>query len=152
MTSLSSETLLIGYGNSLRGDDGIGGKVAKEASRLWGARSLIQHQLTPELALILAEVDRVIFIDAACDRESVQVQSILPEEATEPQLGHFCEPRSLLAISQLLYGHAPQAWLIGIPTVNFEFGEGFSPIAEKGASEALQIIENLLRKDENPLG
>lgn len=57
-----------------------------------------------------------------------------------------------LQLSQILYGYAPQAWLITIPAVDFEFEEQFSPLAESGAIQALQIIEKLLSTETNPLG
>ena len=155
MTDINNRsTLVIGYGNSLRSDDGIGLKVAAEVEKLEfsHARSLRLHQLTPELAATLAEVDRAIFIDAAVNRETVQIDVLKPEEAQGRQVGHFCDARSLLAMSQLLYDYAPQAWLITIPVQNLDFGETFSSVAEKGAREALKIIEKLLTTEINPLG
>jgi hypothetical protein len=57
-------SLVIGYGNSLRGDDSIGIKVAQMVAdwHLPKVRSLSSHQLTPELAAELAQVDLTIFI------------------------------------------------------------------------------------------
>lgn len=149
MTPASPSTLIIGYGNALRRDDGVGLKVATEVEKLGfsGTRSLSLHQLTPELAATLGEVDRVIFVDAGINCDTVQFQAIQPEEATGTQMGHFCDARSLLALSQILYHYAPQAWLITIPAVDFEFGEQFSPLAENGVTQALQIIEQLLRTE-----
>lgn len=67
--------LVIGYGNELRGDDGVGPKVAEavEAWKLAGVSVLALRQLTPELAADLAVVRRVIFVDAA-----------LPQKPTSP--------------------------------------------------------------------
>jgi len=146
MKPASPSTLIIGYGNALRRDDGVGLKVATEAEKLGfsGTRSLSLHQLTPELAATIAEVERVIFVDAGINCDTVQLQAIQPEEATGSQMGHFCDARSLLALSQILYHYAPQAWLITIPAVDFDFGEQFSSLAENGVAHALQIIEKLL--------
>lgn len=146
-------TLIIGYGNSLRRDDGIGLKVASEVEKLGlpGTRSRQEQQLTPELAATIAEFDRVIFVDAAINSERVQLQQIQSQQATGTQLGHNCDARSLLAMTELLYGNVPQAWLITIPAANFEFGEGFSPTAEQGAKKALQIIANLVGSNRDQL-
>jgi len=154
MKPASPLILIIGYGNALRRDDGVGLKVATEAEKLGfsGTQSLSLHQLTPELAATIAEVDRVIFVDAGINSDSVQLQAIQPEEATSTQMGHFCDARSLLALSQILYHYAPQAWLITIPAVDFEFGEQLSPLAKSGAIQALQIIETLLRTETDSLG
>ncbi len=62
----SSLVLVIGYGNELRGDDGIGPHVVSElaALELPGVLTRIVHQLLPELAAELADTCLVIFVDA----------------------------------------------------------------------------------------
>ncbi|MGF1587982.1 MAG: hydrogenase maturation protease [Pleurocapsa sp.] len=58
--------LVIGYGNTLRSDDGAGQSAANQIAA-WGlpnVRSLAVHQLTPELAEDIANADTVIFVDA----------------------------------------------------------------------------------------
>ncbi len=60
--------LVIGYGNTLRGDDGAGCYVAERLCALNhepGLKVLSLHQLTPELAQPVAEAGLVIFIDAS---------------------------------------------------------------------------------------
>ena len=62
--------LVVGYGNPLRGDDGVGWRVAERLAadqRLDGAAVLQRHQLTPELALDISAVSLVVFIDASRD-------------------------------------------------------------------------------------
>jgi len=95
MKPASPSTLIIGYGNAFRQDDGVGLKVATEAQTLGFSktRSLLCHQLTPELAATIAEVDRVIFVDAGINSDPVQFQAIQPEDATGTQMGHFCDAR-----------------------------------------------------------
>ncbi|MDD1465444.1 hypothetical protein MEO43_08990 [Dolichospermum sp. ST_sed5] len=56
------------------------------------------------------------------------------------------EMRSLLALSQMLYGHSLPAWLVTVPGVNFELGDRISPIAEKGIQIAIFKIRELLHK------
>lgn len=61
MTSVKS--LVIGYENSLRSDDGIDIEVARIITswHLSDVRSLALHQLTLELAAELARVDLAVF-------------------------------------------------------------------------------------------
>ena len=62
--------LVIGYGNSLRGDDGVGPRVAELAAadpRLAGAVVAAHHQLTPELALDMSAARLVVLVDATTD-------------------------------------------------------------------------------------
>lgn len=154
MMAAKTSTLVIGYGNSLRGDDGVGVAVAQQLETFsWqGVQAEERHQLTPELVMMMTEFEQVIFVDAGTGLDTVQLQHLTPEEAQGTQLGHFCDPRSLLAMSAILYHYTPQTWLITIPTLNFEFGETFSPLAEQGIKEALKIIENLVSSERNQLG
>lgn len=62
-----AHTLIIGYGNPLRGDDGLGWHVAQRLAAVLPqhrARIEVCHQLTPELAEPISRADLVIFIDA----------------------------------------------------------------------------------------
>jgi Ni,Fe-hydrogenase maturation factor len=63
----AAPVLVIGYGNTLRRDDGVGVRAAELIAadpRLAHARVLAVHQLTPELALDIGAVSLVIFVDA----------------------------------------------------------------------------------------
>ena len=61
--------LVIGYGNTLRRDDGVGPKLADAVAALGltGVRTLACALLTPELAEAVSQAQRVIFVDAAVD-------------------------------------------------------------------------------------
>ena len=65
---MKSETdlLVIGYGNTLRRDDGVGPHVAEAiaALALPGVEALVCPLLTPELAEAIARARRVVFVDA----------------------------------------------------------------------------------------
>ncbi|MDB9346595.1 hydrogenase maturation protease [Nodularia spumigena] len=144
---MNSNVIAIGYGNELRSDDGIGQKVAKTL-QLSQVKSIAVHQLTPELAEILAHADLAIFIDACLISETSQVQ-IQPLSPTSCNFisGHTADPRSLLALTQALYNYSPRAWWIKVPGVNFELGYSLSPIAQIGVAIALQKIPQII--DEN---
>ena len=145
----SPSFLVIGYGNSLRGDDGIGQQVAAE----WEQWNLPQvqvkslHQLTPELAEDLAKVDCAIFVDACIAEysETVKVEMIKPDANSTVTFGHTSNPRSLLAMTLALYSHYPQSWLISVPGINFELCDRLSPVAEAGVKAALEQIEQLIK-------
>ena len=142
--------LVIGYGNTLRSDDGAGQKVAAIVAtwNLENVRSLSRHQLTPELAEDIAKANTVIFVDAIPSsseiKPQVQMEQIEAGNLNSSSLGHSSNPRSLLAITQYLYGKVPVAYWILIPAVNFDFGEQLSPITEQGIKLALEKIRKLL--------
>lgn len=140
--------LVVGYGNSIRGDDGLGPAVATqvEAWNLQGVKTLSLHQLTPEVAAELAIVKYAIFIDASIDKKSIEVIPIQPLENTEIKWGHYLSPQTLLNLTQNLYETVPQADLISIPGVNFELCDRLSLEAENSVTKALEIIDQLMSK------
>jgi hydrogenase maturation protease len=141
---MNPQAIAIGYGNELRSDDGIGQKVAKTL-QLSQVKSIAVHQLTPELAEVLAHADLAIFIDACLISETsqVQIQSLSPTSCNIIS-GHTADPPSLLALTQALYNYSPPAWWIKIPGINFELGYSLSPIAETGMAIALQKITQII--------
>lgn len=149
LKTLNRSFIVIGYGNDLRSDDGIGPRVATEVEAwdLPNVKSLAVHQLTPEIADTIKDMYGVIFVDACKlpDVQEVQVLTIEAEE-TGKSMTHNVDPRSLLALSQTLYNSHPHAWCINVPAVNFEMGETLSPVAEQGVSQALEKINFILRQ------
>ena len=105
--------LVVGYGSLLRSDDGVGQRIAAAVAEwdLPGVRSLPQHQLTPELAIALSEVDQVLFVDAAVSGTGVEIHPVT-SEGQGSGMGHSLTPATLLGMSQWLYDHCPQAWLM----------------------------------------
>jgi len=148
--------LIIGYGNTLRGDDGAGPRVA-EAVAGWGmpnVRAISAAQLTPELAEALAGAEVVIFVDAqvgqAAGRPAASITfETLAADDERPLEAHRSDPRQLLALTRQLYGRCPSAWLIAIPGVCFDFGEALSAVAQQGVDEALRRIRALLTGQQN---
>jgi len=139
--------LIIGYGNTLRNDDGIGpylaDQIALENNPL--IKTIAVHQLTPELVTAIAEVEQVIFIDANSDPDCQEIQiKTLEAEAKPTGLDHTGCPSYLLALTKSLYGHTPQAWLMMIPALNFEFGETFSDLTIHAIPQALKQVQVMI--------
>ena len=84
---MSRKTLIVGYGNPLRGDDGVGQIVAEavRAHELAGATIIACHQLTPELAEVVAQSEISVFIDAAADIPpgEIVINQLIDETALE---------------------------------------------------------------------
>jgi hydrogenase maturation protease len=133
-------TLVIGYGNPLRGDDGAGPFVAEHL----GAGAIACHQLTPELAEPISQARRVIFVDAHAGVPAgrIAIQAVVPRVSSGI---HRFDPETLLAWSQRLYGRAPEALLIGIGAESFDVREGLSPGTHRAARAALRTICKLRR-------
>jgi hydrogenase maturation protease len=136
--------LVIGYGNSLRGDDAAGPVLADRlaALALPGVEVRVSHQLTPELAADLAGRDAVVFLDAALG-ENVRVEIVEPDFASTG-LGHAGNPARLLGLAQRLFGSQPRAWLVTIPAAVMELGAALSPRTRTGIEEAEAAVRRLL--------
>lgn len=139
------KSLVVGYGNSLRSDDGIGVKVAEIVTdwNLPALQTRSLHQLTPELAADLAGVDLAIFVDAAQEIDSVKLYEIKPADFSGLR-SHFADPRALLSLTQAIYGRCPQAWWLVVPGVDFQIDDRLSTVAQQGILEALVQIRRLI--------
>jgi len=144
------ETLIVGYGNELRGDDGVGPHVARalEAMALIGVRVLVRPQLTPDLAAEIAACDRVVFVDAGAvpaqaraggDGDLVCLREVRPA-ATPNASAHAPTPEAVLALALALFGHQPAAWLVTIVARDFSFGTRLSAETQRGAAIAISQI------------
>ncbi len=146
MAAGKAKLLVIGYGNTLRSDDGAGVRVA-EAAAAWdlpGLTALAVHQLTPEMAATLAGADVVIFVDARLAEvgDGITVTAVRPESPVRTS-GHIGDPRSLLALAEWLDGRFPEAWLIAVPAVELSVGETLSETAVRGVEAACERIRRM---------
>jgi hydrogenase maturation protease len=142
---VSAGVLVIGYGNPLRGDDGIGPVVAGEVGRLNlpGVRVLAVHQLAPELAADLADSRLAVFVDAATGGEPVAAVR-LEANAAAGVMTHTADPRGLLALARTVYGRSPEAWLVTAAGADFAFRDGLSPTGRENAREAVGSVRLLI--------
>ncbi|AFZ18825.1 hydrogenase maturation protease [Allocoleopsis franciscana] len=144
--------LIIGYGNTIRGDDGAGYQIAESIAQ-WNldhVRSLAVHQLTPDLAEAIAQAKTVIFVDAVATLSEVKIEQLRPNYAAS-FTGHYADPRSLLALTRALYKAIPTAYRILIPAVNFSFGETLSPVTRKSVDLALVKIKKLVSQQNSTM-
>ena len=139
------KALVIGYGNALRGDDGVGPFIAGCLEPLPNLRVIACQQLTPELAEPISQADRVIFVDAHAEIPAgeIAVQAVEPNESA---LIHQFDPGTLLDWSRKLYSRAPEAVLVGIGGESFDLGEGLSPAVQRAAQKALETIQGIIAR------
>lgn len=136
-------SLVVGVGNPLREDDGVGWRLA-EALAQAGVEVHTCHQLLPELAAELSQVDLVLFADARAEGPAGQVllQPLVPSES--PGYSHHLDASGLLAWVRALYGCCPQAHLLSVAGASFGYCEGLSPAVEAALPLALQQAHALL--------
>lgn len=145
------QTLVIGYGNTLRRDDGVGYRAA-EAVMDWqipGVEAWPCHQLTPDLAALLADCDRAIFVDAALPQNPhhpLVLARLSPQNSAVRFTGHHSHPADLLTLAQQLYGQGPMAHALLLPSWDMGYGEELSPIAQTGLRQGLRLIQNMIAR------
>lgn len=138
-----TKTLVIGYGNPLRGDDGVGWAVvealdgtlaaaqtaAQKAAQQTAVSTHVGHQLLPELSEPISDADHVIFVDAAVSGSPGQIAetTVTPAPPGPNPFTHHLTPSGLLAMARDVYGRLPLATLITITGHDFSFSEQLSP-------------------------
>ena len=144
--------LVIGYGNSLRGDDGIGVAVTEQLNEMLQnspVRVLACQQLTPELAIEISKADRVIIIDAAKGETpgQITVNKIEPDNDSST-FTHELRPSTLLACAQELYGKRPITFLVSVTGYSFDFSDELSPTLKRVMPEVLTRVRELIDRQE----
>lgn len=142
--------LVVGVGSPLRRDDALGPAVAAalRAGRLpEGVAVRAAHGLTPELAVDLAEVDAVWFVDAAAapgpERPTwtrLGGRGATPGTGPGGRGGHALDPSALLAWTEAWAGRAPEAWLLALPAADLSLGTGLSRRGARSLRAALRSL------------
>jgi hydrogenase maturation protease len=155
-------TLIIGYGNFDRQDDGVAWHVLAEVARRLGCAVplspeeefpandgapdgvpdfIFELQLTPELAEPIARYERVCFVDAHTGAvpHDVNVSEIAAEFQASP-LTHHLTPQSLLTFAQTLYNARPEAMLVSVRGYQFGFERELSSLTAQLAQQAADVI------------
>lgn len=145
MNFKDGKVLLIGYGNSLRSDDGLGPLAARMlAERLDGEAVdvITAQQLLPEFAEAISQARRVIFIDASAvgPAGEIMIREVQAQSGGQDWLIHDFTPQMLLAYAQQLYDHAPRAILITVNGFSFDHGDQLSPSMKELLPQLLQQI------------
>lgn len=143
--------LIIGYGNPLRSDDGIGQYIAHHFDgRLYGEKVQILSccQLMPELVAPISQANTVIFVDAS---RVGQPGSIRCFEIASQSVGrvftHNFTPVGLLKMAYELYGVETRGFIVSVTGYSFSFGEMLSPQLEAAVPEVLKRLYQLVESE-----
>ena len=149
--------LVLGFGNTLRRDDGVGAVAAERMAadpRFTAVEVRAAYQLLPEMALDIAERSLVVFVDAdlrlapgAIEVRRLPVDAPASDADARPEPGtssHHVGGGELVALAQQLTGHRPDAVTVGIGVADLELGEGLSPTAEASLPRVLDLVVELI--------
>jgi hydrogenase maturation protease len=159
-------TLVVGFGNLYRRDDGVGRAVVNRLRQRLGRDPLdplddgfddlghrvdtvVMHQLVPELAETLADYALVIFVDAhvgSTIHEPLHEERLAVVHRT-PFVYHQTHPSTVLALTRRMFGGVPEAVLISLLGHDFDFGEGLSTetaaLVEPAVARIMARVESL---------
>lgn len=134
-----SPILILGLGNPLRGDDGIGPRVVEELNRRGlpeGVTALDGGTGGLDLLNVLEGRERVVIVDAAeIGREPGQFVRFTPDEmrltrSTETFSSHHAGLAEALALAEALGRPLPEIVILGVQPAAMEWREGLSPAVE----------------------
>lgn len=156
-------TLVIGFGNIDRADDGVAYSVINALRRRLGQEplkedetgldelgaevdSVFLSQLTPELMEVLAGYRLVVFVDAHVyeNVDTLHCRPVSPEY-TPSTFTHHLTPAAFLALLKTLYRLEPAGHLVSIRGRDFDFHRNLSPETEALVGPAVEYILRLLR-------
>ena len=151
-------TLIVGFGNADRQDDGIAWHI------LCGLAQRLGHsvpsspeegfipegetvdlwyvlQLTPEMSEDFARYDRICFVDAHTGNieQDIMLQPVDQSPAASA-FTHHLTPAACLALTQTIYKRSPEARLLSVRGYEFEFTRDLSARAAALVSQAVDLL------------
>jgi hydrogenase maturation protease len=163
-----ARVLVVGYGNALRTDDGVGWHAARLLARdprLAGMAVVARQQLAPELALDMSEATLVVLVDASTATPPGTVTARpLPAPTGHPggpgsgvagvgpgATSHHVDPELLLALARELYGAAPEAAVVSVGVADMGPGEALTPRVAAALPAVADVVARLVAEHEGRL-
>jgi len=159
-----SKTIIIGYGNIDRADDGVAFAVINELRQQLGQKmleegdtgldelndendSIFLSQLVPEIMELLTGYNRIIFVDAhvGSDTEDLNCSPVLAQYVSS-SFTHHMTPSALLAFLQTMYQCEPEAHIVSVRGYDFDFKRTFSPKVQALIQPAVNAILKLMNQ------
>jgi hydrogenase maturation protease len=148
MKNLKTELsmLLIGIGNSGRGDDGLGWEFVERANSM-GYDFLdyeFRYQLQVEDAELIANYDLVLFVDASHDKLSGGFQISRCISGSQSFFStHAQAPGAILHLANNLYNRFPKAYTLAISGKEWDLQTSLSFEAKNNLQAALSFFEEV---------
>lgn len=138
---MAKRILIIGIGNSSRGDDGLGWKFLDEAAMWDGVDLEYRYQLQVEDAAVIKDYRTVVFVDAIANSlpDGFAFNYCEPEPAPSFTT-HRLSPGTVLWLCQELYGVMPEAYTLAIEGVQFELGRALSEATRENLERSVEYL------------
>jgi len=156
------KTLLFGYGNIDRQDDGVAWHILRGVANHYGVElpsipdepnkiispdltCTFALQLVPESAEWVAQFEQVFFIDAHTGsiQEPLHFEVLTHQFQSSP-FTHHLTPQSCLSLALSLYSAQPKAYLVSVLGYEFGFSQDLSAATQVLVENAIQVIVDKL--------
>ena len=155
---MQAKTLIIGYGNADRQDDGVGWHILKNIAERLGKSVpvdpgevievntdlvdlLFELQIVPEMSELISHYERVCFVDAHTSDIPEPISWMELEAAYEKSpLTHHMSPKTVLSIAATVYDNHPEAVLLSVRGYSFQFERALSQGTARLAGEAAERL------------
>ena len=162
-----TRTLVLGYGNLDRQDDGVAYEVVNAVRRRLGQEPLGEGatgleemgadvaavfvpQLGPELVDVAADYEQVVFVDAHVQPHLGDVcWAEVQPEFTSSAFSHHLTPQTFLAWLSALHQRRPAGFVLSVRGHSFDFRRGLSEATATQVTPAVEGVLDLLAAGQN---
>ncbi len=144
------KTAIVGVGNCLMKDEGIGVHVARALGcvPLPADVVVIDAGTDPEVAFDLDEFDRIIVVDAACGGEEPgTIYRLTEREALDTRWERqACHDIGFLETLRRIVSKFPDVLVVGIEPKEIGWGLELSPVLHRAVPRVVRIVQQELRR------
>lgn len=140
-------TLVIGYGNPGRADDGLGPAFIDRLERevIPGVRTIGAFQLQVEHAAEMRDAALTVFVDASVVGPTCTLRRVEPEQ-TQSFSTHSVSPGQVLGLARQVFGWTGDAFVLAIRGEAFDqFCDTLSPGGAAALEAAAGVLFPMLR-------
>ncbi len=145
------QLLVIGVGNDLRQDDGVGLHLARRFGEHFNGRLTVREEYGPDISLsqVVAQYRHLLIIDAMTPQErpgnTPEPFVLIPLTRSENFVptgftSHIFNWPQILAAAHELFHAAPATHLLGITAHDFGISQDLTPNCLKNAESAFQYM------------
>ncbi|MBS4013960.1 MAG: hydrogenase maturation protease [Bacteroidetes bacterium] len=148
------KTLVYGYGNPGRQDDGLGARIIELIDKWIDENSIkdiftdCNYQLNIEDSALIADYEKVVFVDASVveDVKDFKLESIEPNDATIEFTMHAVSTSYVVDLCRKIYNKTPESHVLHIKAYEFDFKEELTPKASENMLKAFEFLKSYLLK------
>jgi hydrogenase maturation protease len=142
MSKQQDNICIIGIGNTLRGDDGVGAYVCSEieALNLPGVDTMVVQQLTPDLMEDLQQYKHVIITDASYNCKGFAFYPLEADETNAQTSSHAVNASMFYLLFKKIYSKQRSFYICVIEPEDVSIGSGLTISAKANADKAVRAI------------